>query len=62
MVLIRCRPDEPGNGVLEVTLPGAAKTLQPQRRNIPIQAAGQQSQQSQTGTQTQTRQEQQTTR
>src|SRR5436190_326314 len=47
------------NGVLEVTLPGAAKTLQPQRRNIPIQAAGQQqSRQIQTGTQTQPSQQQ----
>ena len=47
------------NGVLEVTLPGAAKNLQPQRRRIPIQGAGQQ--QSQQGQQSQTSQEQQRT-
>jgi HSP20 family protein len=48
------------NGVLEITLPGVAKTLQSQRRSIPVQGAGQQSQQGQTGTQTQSRQEQTT--
>ena len=47
------------NGVLEVTLPGAAKNLQPQRRRIPIQGTGQQ--QSQQGQQSQTSQERQRT-
>ena len=47
------------NGVLEVTLPGAAKNLQPQRHRIPIQGAGQQ--QIQQGQQSQPSQEQHTT-